>query len=339
VLLMVQQHLTVWLWDNSWGNIQQMMQQYPGILAMNALGGVAAPLFITIAGWSAVRANKKYGTKTIVMRAVALLACGYLLNILVPSWFSLFSWGVLHTIGFAVLISPLLSRVSWRLLLLIGIVVVFVSPCAHWLLQTPFYYNNARMENWQVAGGMFRLMFLEGQFPVFPWLTFFIAGMLVARSRQQALTVHLVSFAAIAGIGFALHVLKNVLDPAIVEKTPLIYALQLKAHIFPLLTPLLLILSGVSGILLVTFNRLKSAKLLDLIAIYGKYSLTILITHIVLFRELPIQMGVYKSLSTPGMLLTMGAVIGAYGLIGWLWARRGFVGSFEWALRYVSGRK
>ena len=47
VFLMMEQHMGVWLWNGGGG---RSLAKVPALVAFNALGGAAAPLFVTLAG-------------------------------------------------------------------------------------------------------------------------------------------------------------------------------------------------------------------------------------------------------------------------------------------------
>src|SRR5690606_2353965 len=110
VFLMIEQHLGVWLWRGP--NPGESMTDYPGLLVFNALGGGAAPAFVTLAGIGASLLISKRETPdvTLILRGIVVVAFGYLLSALTPSWFTWQSWFVLHLMGFGMLVTPLLRR-------------------------------------------------------------------------------------------------------------------------------------------------------------------------------------------------------------------------------------
>ena len=50
VLLMVHQHLGVWLWEHSGRNYTLNISEYSWYVNLNLLGALAAPVFIMLAG-------------------------------------------------------------------------------------------------------------------------------------------------------------------------------------------------------------------------------------------------------------------------------------------------
>src|SRR5690606_20795062 len=99
VFLMIEQHLGVWLWRGPGPGGR--MADYPGLLVFNALGGGAAPAFVTLAGIGAslLASKRERPDRTLALRGIAILGFGYLLSALTPSWFSWQSWFVLHLMG------------------------------------------------------------------------------------------------------------------------------------------------------------------------------------------------------------------------------------------------
>lgn len=111
VLLMIEQHVGVWLWRGP--DPGTIRADYPFLVAFNAIGGYGAPLFIGLAGLGSAlmcAANKPNVDQVLVRRGVALMGFGLLLNLITPSWFSWGSWFALHLMGFSMALAPLWRR-------------------------------------------------------------------------------------------------------------------------------------------------------------------------------------------------------------------------------------
>lgn len=81
-LLMVTQHVNYWLNGQPHGS---------GIGRMiGALGGLAAPIFVTLAGLVAVLSLERHPDcdKISMIRGLLLMGLGFVLNLLTPHWFS-----------------------------------------------------------------------------------------------------------------------------------------------------------------------------------------------------------------------------------------------------------
>ena len=185
VILMMTQHLGVWLWQVEEPH-RGVIAQAPVYMAINGLGGLAAPIFITLAGagTSLMAARSAAGRGldgTLLRRGLALMGFGYLLNWLTPSWFSLGTWFVLHMMGLAIATAPLWRRLGERALLAAEPVILLLTVAVQSFLGTPALLDNPRMRDTSLPGGPLRLALAEGQFPVLPWLALFLVGMVIGR--------------------------------------------------------------------------------------------------------------------------------------------------------------
>jgi hypothetical protein len=60
--------------------------------------------------------------------------------------------------------------------------VLVATVAGQHALATPIMLDNVRMRDVSLPGGVFRLAVLESQFPIFPWLSFYLAGFVAAMS-------------------------------------------------------------------------------------------------------------------------------------------------------------
>src|SRR5690349_4071162 len=81
VFLMIEQHLGVWLWHGP-ARGETLEHDYLGLMIFNALGGGAAPAFVTLAGIgssllvTARLLRDQNPDKTLAMRGIAVLGFG-----------------------------------------------------------------------------------------------------------------------------------------------------------------------------------------------------------------------------------------------------------------------
>ena len=159
--------------------------QHPFALLAAMIGGMAAPLFVTISGWGTHRSLKRrYIDKDgsirnwILIRVVALLFCQWIVNIIS---FHLFNWhtpGVLSLLAISTVFYLCIIRAS-ILIRLVLLSAVSLSP----ILIDHFFVTNL---NWseRVASPNFvtwiERLFLTGTYPLFPWVSFFIFGGLIS---------------------------------------------------------------------------------------------------------------------------------------------------------------
>ena len=349
VVLMMQQHLGVWLWVGPNRAQGETPMDYPLLLALNALGGGAAPMFIILAGigCSLLGTRRTVGVdRTLVLRGFALMGFGYLLNILTPSWFSWRSWYVLHLMGLGMLLTPALRRLSSRSLLILATVVVALGPTLQTLLDTPTYMSNTRMAGWAgggagsevLAGGHLRLAAVEGQFPIFPWLALFLGGLVAGRwvvaQRLRALLLCGGILAATGGVMLGLYALR----------VPFATAYQrvfgFNIPFFPCTVSTLLVVAGLVLLAITALFALERRRPFssgNVMVCLGRASLTLLLVHVWLFREIR-PWGLWKNLAPGEVAMVMVGIIAAATLGAWWWKRIGFRFGAEWLVRVIGSR-
>ena len=341
VILMLQQHLGVWLWNAAFSNMAQMISEHPVFMAFNGAGGFAAPIFITLSGTGAFLFLKKNEKSNIIFikRGILLILSGYLLNVLTPSWFSPGSWYVLHLIGFALICTPLLRKMSAPVLILMIFAVLAVSIGLQIYLDTPLRMGNQRMSNYKMSGGVFRLIFAEGHFPVFPWLAYFISGMLSAgwlyenkrkRIIYYSMTLCIISFLLHAFTMTGMHGAVN---------GPYMRIFRFNPNFYPSQLPISFMLIGLSSaavFLSFYLDSIKSGIVMNTLVSLGRSSLSILFVHVVLFKEISLRLNFYRKLpETEGIALVI-LIIFIIMVLSRLWQRVDYRYGLEWLLRRFS---
>jgi uncharacterized membrane protein len=336
VMLMVIQHLGVWFWRGSF----RQLAEHPIIVTLNGIGGLGAPLFVTLAGagaWYLFR--RRRGAGTAVARGLLVLLLGYALNLAARQWFSPGSWYVLHLIGLGLVLSPLLCRIPTRALLALALVVVLVTPVVQHLLGTRMFISTAELSNTHRPFGPLRLALAEGHFPVLPWLAFFVSGVVAARwveAREWKALWWLAGGCLAAGA--ALVVVGAAGLPwaggAAVKRFFL-----LRTNFYPGYPPLLFLLQGFAFLALGAFGRLEQRSTFRFprsLVCLGRASLTILFVHILVFRELGIWLGWRRVFSEPATVaITVAALVG-FGFLAVQWERGGYRYGLEWLIRVVT---
>jgi uncharacterized membrane protein len=351
VILMMEQHLGVWLWQPEHPG-RGLLAQAPGYMAINGLGGLAAPTFITLAGvGTSLLVHARAGTSidaTLVRRGLALLGFGYLLNFLTPSWFSAGSWFVLHMMGLAIATAPLWRRLSGPLLLVGEAVILALTVLAQHLLNTPLLLDNPRMRDLDLPGGALRLALAEGQFPVLPWLAVFLAGVAIGRwlqddspepaRRVAALCrVCLLTGAALVGLDYAAG---QVPALAFLHDAPWWRVVRVRTSFYPAGPGIVLLLQSGVLLMLVVALRIERSRELDprgWLVCLGRTSLTLLLVHVVLFREISRPLGAWQAFDRTTALLIIAAWIALCALLCRVWQRFGFRFGAEWLLRRLGG--
>ncbi len=340
VILMMEQHLGVWLWASQVNN-RSILTAAPAYMAINGMGGMAAPLFITLAGVGCsllVASRASPGLDSVLLRrGLVLLGCGYALNWLTPSWFSLGSWFVLHLMGAAIVGAPLWRRWSTPALLTGAAALLVATVVVQNWLETPFFIGNERMRNTALPGGAVRLAVAEGQFPLLPWLAMFWSGMAVGRWLQAGTERYIwyllggcvVAGGTLAGLGRVLDV-----SPAWSR------ALYLGPSFYPAHPVIILLLH--SGVLVLVLAALRIEAHRELnprgrLVCLGRASLTLLLVHVVVFREVSRPLGMWQAFD---QITSLGIILAWLLLCTWLcrrWHGVGYRFGAEWLLRKLGG--
>ena len=181
VLLMVMVHAAA-----TWGPSANT-QPSALIYLVSGLGGLAAPLFVTIFGWgcfhSTATSNQRY------IRVAFLFAAQIVVNISAPHLFDPLTPGVLTLFAILTLTQPLWVRpfrmnrdksssILWIWILAILTTVFFLSD-----LQGSSQWSD-RVEVSSIII-LFKHLIITGTYPLFPWIIFAVFGSWIA-CKQEA---------------------------------------------------------------------------------------------------------------------------------------------------------
>jgi uncharacterized membrane protein len=347
VFLMIEQHLGVWLWRGL-DEGESMVGDHLGLLVFNALGGGAAPAFVTLAGiGSSLLVHKREAAGaaldiTLAKRGLAVMGFGYLLSFLTPSWFSVHTWFVLHLMGLGMLLTPALRRLPSAALLGLGLAVLVLTGWVQATLDVPVSlineYMRGRAPNSPTQWTGLRIAFAEGQFPIFPWFSFYLAGLVcgrwVARDQLARIAYLAGGVGVVGGIGLALGKLVDAPAGGALWRTTTIKIPFFPAS--PTLVALLLVavLLGIWGVM--ASDRRWPLRENNPLVTLGRASLTLLILHVWLFREATRPIGMWQGLDVaPAMLVLFGFVAFA-AVASWQWQRVGYRFGAEWLLRKLA---
>ena len=349
VLLMIEQHLGVWLWRGP--GLDETMTQYPWLFAINVLGGGAAPLFVTLAGVGTALLVSRYTScdALLVRRGLMILAFGVALNFATPSWFSWRSWFVLHLIGVMIVASVGLRRLSSPVLVgLVGFVFVVAAAAQVWL-ATPVPLDNVRMAGWLpysvngaravVAGGVLRLAAFEGHFPIFPWAAFYLGGMIAGRLLLAGKLDRLFKLglgSLVIGLGLA------ALGPSAADVFNHPWAQRFTAinvPFYPASPAFVFSLMGMVLLCLLAGERWEARRRMSSrgpMVVLGRASLTLLIVHVVVFRQGAHEFVFWRVFSTAQTaVILVGVFVIAVGLTR-RWAGHQYRYGAEWILRSLA---
>ncbi|KIG16042.1 membrane protein [Enhygromyxa salina] len=347
VFLMIEQHLGVWLWRGL-DKGETMVGDHLGLLVFNALGGGAAPAFVTLAGiGSSLLVHKRAASGaaldlTLAKRGVAVIGFGYLLSFLTPSWFSIHTWFVLHLMGFGMLLTPALRRLPSAALLGLGLAVLLLTGWVQATLEVPISLVNEYMRGRDPSSPTqwtgLRIAVAEGQFPIFPWFSFYLAGLVCGRWVAEDKLARIAYLAGGVGVVGVVGLLLGELA-AFPAGGALWRSTTIKIPFFPASPTLvaLLLVAVLLGIWAVmAWERRWPLRESNPLVTLGRASLTLLILHVWLFREATRPIGVWQALDVaPAMLLLFGFVAFA-AAASWQWQRVGYRFGAEWLLRKLA---
>ena len=271
VLLMVMVHAAA-TW-NPFQGTQSSLLAY----SISGLGGLAAPLFVTLFGWGVYRSE--INIKQRVFYCLVLLLSQIMVNVSSPHIFNTFTPGVLSLMAILTLVMPIISGIVGEYdekKLLIVIILTFSLQLSFPHIQGTGQWVE-RVSDDGITTILVNLL-LTGTYPLFPWFIFaFVGAMVSSTYYADEPTLQLTKLGL---IGITLGMMFCLLSFIISQ-----YNDDLWAHpsseayltFFPANPPF--IVAGITGVMLLWFavKRLKFVMLSSA----GRISLTIYIIHFI----------------------------------------------------------
>lgn len=163
-------------------------QATPLAYLVSGLGGLAAPLFVTLLGWGLMKSNLSLRQRW--TRGLFLVACQLLVNISAPHLFDPFTPGVLSLMGLLIISEPIWSWplrsskyvVSTFILTAVScftLILLFSQAQGDGLWSTRIHSPNFEI--------IFKHLMLTGTYPLFPWALFAILGATISRLDSEQL--------------------------------------------------------------------------------------------------------------------------------------------------------
>ncbi|MEC8609027.1 MAG: acyltransferase family protein [Candidatus Thermoplasmatota archaeon] len=288
-------------------------------LVVAGLGGLAAPLFVTVGGWVTVQST--WTIRKALIRFVFLMVAQFLVNITASHLFDPFTPGVLSLFAILYLLAPLWVRIAGNsvafgtTLALIGIINSVLSP------------GDASL-SWDDRIGTSGIdqilshMLVTGTYPLFPWIFFSILG---AGINIHTPSIRRLGLVSISGMLLCTMFLYESVQTGTPFAQPRGEAIL---TFFPANTPFLIgACTGVLIIWLLLENRQPFRGLHHL----GQLSLTLYLVHFI-----PIYMGSNVILAWSSAV----PVVIVFTIVWWplsvFWRTRFPTYSLEYALRQMS---
>ena len=176
ILLMVMVHAAA-----TWTPRDVSMTSFLAFI-ISGLGGLAAPLFVTIGGWGMARS--RLTKRKIIIRGGFLFACQILVNLAAPHLFEPFTPGVLSLFAITILFSPLwlaAIRAKWKNGAPIWPVILTIIVFSPWIFPAAMGPSNwdFRVHTPTITSA-FQHLFTTGTYPLIPWLAFAMLGAIIA---------------------------------------------------------------------------------------------------------------------------------------------------------------
>ena len=173
VLLMVMVHAAA-TW-NPFNSIQPTLLAY----LISGLGGLAAPLFITLFGWGVLRSESSFSEQ--IFQSIFLFVMQILVNLTSPHLFQPFTPGVLSLMALLNLVLPPFARhfAEHGIRPLLGLSMIFFAI----QLSFPEVQGTGTWSDRIAAdspSAILSNLLLTGTYPLFPWMLFAVLGVTIS---------------------------------------------------------------------------------------------------------------------------------------------------------------
>ncbi len=302
------------------------------------LQGRASATFVVLAGIGLGLSSFKKESQTvntIVKRSIFLLILG-LLNM------TFFEGDILHYYAFYFLFGVFLLPFGNRALILVISILnlVFFSMMLFIDYESGWNFEELTYSGFWTIDGFTRNLFFNGFHPVFPWLGFFLLGMLMSRVllKKRQVQIKMISWGLIAII-FS-EIMSFIISGYVIPADSELQFLFMTDSMPPM--PLYFLAASGSalliiGLCLLVSEKFKESKIYSLIAPAGTQTLTLYVLHII------VGLGFIDAIGFTGTQTSSQALVAAiiFCILGTIfaftwskWFRRGI---FESLMRKLTG--
>lgn len=260
----------------------------PHSMWFRILGSFAAPAFIMLSAGMIILRGEKHSFSYYLKRGGIVVGVGVLLDTLLWNIFPFTSFDVLYPIGLAMPLLYLLRKLESRELLYISVILILGT----YVLQAIFGYHAEALEvyfddMWMPSvGRLLQSWFIDGWFPIFPWLGYAFIGALFFRTlfaEGIGISHHFVTLGILLTvIGFILlfapiPFIRNIADGSILETRggySEIFYPPTFAYIFTSI--------GIVVLSSTMLRRMRFNPTHSVLGFYGRHSMMVYILHQVL---------------------------------------------------------
>ena len=259
----------------------------PHAMWFRILGSFAAPVFVMLSAGMVILTAERHSRGYYLKRGGLIILTGMLLDTLLWRIFPWTSFDVLYIIGLGLPLMYLLRRVDSRELLYISIIFLLAT----YVLQSLIGYHAETLEVYfndmfvPAADRLLQSWFVDGWFPIFPWLGYAVFGGLLFRTLFSgdavASTRVLITGAALTAAGFILlfvpvdaSIVRNIANGSILETRggySEIFSPPTFAYMFTSV--------GIVILAATMLRRLAHLGPLAVLAFFGKHSMMVYILH------------------------------------------------------------
>ena len=310
------------------------------VLIVASIGGLAAPLFITLSGWGV---QHSLFQKTInltaknsllywaISRCLFLLFCQLIVNLIANHVFNWYSPGVLSLLAICTILSIPLSKTKLKIRVFLFI-LMFLTP-----LVNSYYFEINGSWDFLITSNSpyewFERILFNGTYPLFPWAAFFLLGGIL-REGNDSLNNKMIGFGVFISSSFILYSIITNRQWALTQGDALL-------TFFPASVAFIITASTTVLLLFLVLKKyegtLQKIKLVEQFSKIGKLSLTIYLLHFIPLRILEeLALNNWSLLQAGIITLIFTFIWIPLSLIHDKWMKKY---SFESLLRYILAKK
>jgi uncharacterized membrane protein len=150
---------------------------------LRILVSLAAPIFLFLVGYNFNSQNASFSK--LLLKVIVVFILALIVDVFVWGSFPFYSFDILYTIGFSMIILYLLKDFS---IILLTSIIIIVLILGFFYLQLDFYpvqVNEPSIKSYNEVhvGELFKNLFFDGWFPLIPWILFSLLGQIVYRFK------------------------------------------------------------------------------------------------------------------------------------------------------------
>jgi uncharacterized membrane protein len=253
------------------------------------MSSLAAPMFICLSAGMVVLSSEKHRLDYYLIRGGAVVLIGVFLDILLWRILPFASVDVLYIIGLSIPVVYLARRKKFGVLIAAGGILMLGGP----LLQNLIGYNAKVLE---IKIGTFYLpefpriiasWFVDGYFPLFPWLGYAFTGAALFKCVSQAekkstMIVLVMSGVVLLGVGSLLLFVPTSIIPNLTNGGILVSREGYSEIFYPPTYGFLLFSNGTVFIQVAFFRKVGRSFMSGIPVFFGRHSMLVYILHQVL---------------------------------------------------------